>query len=182
MPRVHHVKKARKTQGSCSCGTEIKPGDPYKWISFMRGPRRVKCANCSFRASELTQGKIGELYGYQEDAYDHLQVWKPEKTEAETALDDAKLVIETLHDNVEQFRDECEESLSNMPEGLQEGDTGQLLQERIDECENWLSEMDNFDPSTFEDWKEDNHPDSPFSDWTSEVEDAVTEVINNCPL
>lgn len=38
-----------------------------------------------------------------------------------------------------------------MPESLQESDTGQLLQERIDECESLISDFENIDTEYCED-------------------------------
>jgi hypothetical protein len=44
---------------------------------------------------------------------------------------------------VEQLRDETQEKLDNMPEGLQQGPTGELLQARVDGLESWKDELDN---------------------------------------
>jgi hypothetical protein len=43
--------------------------------------------------------------------------------------------------DIENIRDEFQDGLDNMPEGLQQGDTGQLIQERIDGLEEWLQEL-----------------------------------------
>lgn len=68
--------------------------------------------------------------------------------------------LRSFAERVEELRDETQEKLDNMPDGLQQGSTGELLQERIDGCESWaeaineaadeleskLEELDNEEP------------------------------------
>ena len=49
--------------------------------------------------------------------------------------------VQDIISQLEELRDQCQDSLDNMPESLQESDTGQLLQERIDECESLISDF-----------------------------------------
>lgn len=47
--------------------------------------------------------------------------------------------------DAESLRDEEQEKLDNMPDGLLEGDTGQKLQERIDALEAFIDELQSID-------------------------------------
>lgn len=55
--------------------------------------------------------------------------------------DDFESFRDEVKGEIEELRDECQGSLDNMPEGLQQGDTGQLLQERIDAMDSWADEI-----------------------------------------
>lgn len=56
---------------------------------------------------------------------------------------------------LEELRDEQQEKLDNMPEGLKEGNSGQLLQERIDNLEGYIAEFEAVDISSFDEDKPD---------------------------
>ena len=142
MPRVTTVKKAQKAQGECGkCNAKIKEGDGYKWWKFRFGGRRVRClkSECAPKPSDLTQS---EFYGTLYDIQDSV----------ETALDEFRNggepgdLASALNDAAGQLRDlgeECQGKLDNMPEGLQQGDTGQLLENRAQECESKADELES---------------------------------------
>lgn len=138
MPRVNHVKACRKAQGPCpKCGTAINPGDPYLWWEFRYGGKHVRCTNCPPRASELTQSAfLAMIY----DAQDF---------QASITENDQ---IQDLIDMIAEARDLAQESLDNMPEQLQEGDTGIMLQERVEACEQWISELEDLIDNDEVDW------------------------------
>jgi hypothetical protein len=46
-------------------------------------------------------------------------------------------------DTIRELGEEQGEKFDNMPEGLQQGDTGQLLEERRDGCESWAGEIES---------------------------------------
>ena len=52
---------------------------------------------------------------------------------------------EQIAAELESIRDDVQERLDNMPEGLQEGDIGQTLQERIDNLETAIDELYSID-------------------------------------
>ena len=142
MPRVTIVKGARKDQGDCGkCGTKIKKGDSYHWWKFRYGGRHVRCLKpeCAPKPSDLTQS---EFYGTLYDIQDSV----------ETALDEFRNggdpgdLASALNDAAGQLRDlgeECQGKFDNMPEGLQQGDTGQLLENRAQECEGKADELES---------------------------------------
>ena len=68
------------------------------------------------------------------------------------ALDDfrsggeADDLASALNDAAEQLRElgqECQDKFDNIPEGLQQGDTGQLLENRAQECEAKADELES---------------------------------------
>jgi hypothetical protein len=127
MPKINHVSKSQKDQGTCAgCGVEIKAGDPYKWIKFRFGGRKVRCETCKFKDSDLTQSEfLSQVY----DLNDRITGLSDLDN-----LDDLQAEVEDIASEYETLADECAEKKENMPEGLQDGEVGQLLEERSDGC------------------------------------------------
>lgn len=125
MPRVHKRVAAKDYPDH-----GIVKGDTYYYTKMKTGPRssRVMRSKTPFRRSQLTGSEyLGTLYEIEDD-----------KAKIDT-LDDASDIIERYR----ALAEETQEKLDNMPQGLQEGDTGQMLQERIDACENAASEIED---------------------------------------
>ena len=138
MPRVTHVKKARKDNPVC------KKGESYYWWKFRYGGKRYSLTRP--RASQLTQSAyFSTLYSIQEMVED----WSGE-------ADDMEGFIDEVRDQITELRDETQGSLDNMPESLQYSPTGELLQERVDALENAESELDCIDEFDAEEPEEDD--------------------------
>lgn len=119
VPRVHHVKKARKDN------PVVKRGESYYWWKFRFGPKMY--SRTYPKRSRLTRsGFLSTL-------------WDIEDCLSTTATsDDGDALIADL----EQLQEECECSLDNMPEQLRESsDPGMLLQERIDGLGEWIGSI-----------------------------------------
>lgn len=151
MAKVTLVAKARKSPGPCGkCGEKIKAGDAYRWWKFRFGGKHVRCVTmgCRPRPSDLTQSEFyGTLYSIQETIQDAC-------TEARVS-EDASALIEEARSQAEELRglgSEQEDKLSNMPEGLQQGDTGQLLQTRAEECQSKADELEQAADSAASSW------------------------------
>ena len=142
MPRVNTVKKCLKDQGQCGkCDTPILKGDPYVWWKFRYGGRRVRCTkpDCYPKPSDLTQSEfLSQMYDFQERIANIGE-------NIENATEDLAGERDMLVDEIRTLGEEQEEKKSNMPEGLQEGSTGELLEERYNNCEEWASELENVD-------------------------------------
>ena len=147
MARVTHVKKARKANKEAG----IKKGDSYYWWKFRFGGKRFSLTPP--RRSQLTQSNFySQLYD-AEDAIGDLEAG------AFSDVSSLQSEIDSIKDNLESLKSECEDSLSNMPDSLQSAPTGELLQERIDELDNLISELDSIDYSEPEEaTKEDKLP------------------------
>jgi hypothetical protein len=139
MPRVIHVKKARKANKQHG----IKKGDSYYWWSVMMGSRGVKRYSLTKpKASQLTNSEFWQaVYGAQESADD-----APPKS-----IEDAEADRDNLVDELTNLKDETDDKFNNMPDGLQQGDTGQLLEERVSALDEAISELEavdfDFEPS-----------------------------------
>ena len=170
MPRVHVV-KARKDYPDQG----IKKGDTYYHWTFRNrfGKGTLVRSKERPKPSQLTRSEyLSRVYSLQEQ-YDSA----PDDTESLEGIRD-----EILHE-LEDIQRELEEKLENMPEGLRENsDSGQLLQERLDNLDNAISELEDIDF----DWDEESVRDavkddiSSACDWgekpeDSEVEDKVEE-------
>ena len=125
MPRVHTVKKARKDYPDVG----IEKGDTYYWWQFRGSP--VKRSKTYPNRKQLTRsGFLQELYDIEDTISKMFDV------------DD----LDDVLDRIDNLRDECQDSLDNMPEHLQEtSDSGMLLQERIDGLEEWHDELEGID-------------------------------------
>ena len=139
MPRVTHVKSARKDNQVC------KKGESYFWWKFRYGGKRYSLTRP--RPSQLTQSAYyGTLYALQEEVED---------TDISDA-NDFEGLVDTIRDQLEELGQETQDSLDNMPESLQYSPTGELLQERVDAVESAASdiegidELDEFDEEDFE--------------------------------
>ena len=67
-----------------------------------------------------------------------------ERIEAFTT-DNLEGEVQEVIDEINTLKDETEDKLNNMPEQLQYGQTGELLQSRIDELDSWISELESVD-------------------------------------
>ena len=135
MPRVHFVKKARKDNPA------VKAGESYYWWKFRYGGKRYSATPP--KGSQLTQS-----------AY-YSQIRALCESIEETDVDDQDS-FDGLKDDIgselEMLRDECQEKLDNMAQyNLEYSPTGEMLQERIDACENAQMEFDSI-----EEWNEDD--------------------------
>lgn len=165
MPKVNFVKSARKDNPQHG----IKAGDSYYWWSMMHGSRGVKHYSMTRPLrSQLTNSEfLSRLY----DLQDNLAGFSCDtKEEFESYRDE-------LVSDINELKDEQEEKLSNMPEGLQEGPTGQLLQERADALESWADDLENVECDyDEEDLRLEMREENEDAD-AEEIEQAVNEKI-----
>lgn len=133
MGRVHHVKKARKARKDAG----IKKGQEYWWVAF-------KTARGGFkryftkppRPSQCTQSEFySALYGLQEEIEDA----KP------TDMADLESMRDEWASRARDIGQEQQDKFDNMPEGLQQGDTGQLLEERAQAMDEYADEIEGVD-------------------------------------
>lgn len=173
MPRVNYVKKARKDN------PVAKKGESYYWWKFRYGGKRYSKERP--KQSQLTQSPYyAALYDLQ-DEIDEYQCGDYE---------DFECFVEDVKNQLADIGEECQSSLDNMPESLQYAPTGELLQERIDACENAQYEMDvdefEFDPEDFEDYEEvtgaemSERKDEAFQEWLGDAKDQLKEAVENC--
>lgn len=126
MPAI--VKKVKAQKDYPAFG--IRRGQEHYTWSIPQGGTFQK-----FRS--LTQPKKSQLVpaGYQQD-FAVLQ----ETAAALGDIDDAEQ-IQGLIDEIVALKEDTEEKLGNMPQQLQDSNTGQLMQDRITELETWIDEL-----------------------------------------
>lgn len=147
MPQVHFVKKARKANKAHG----IKKGDSYYWWKnrapgARSGVKRI--SKTRPRPSQTTGNPfMSQVYAIQESMDD----CHPE------SLADIESQRDGWVEEIRALAEETEEKLNNMPDGLREGDTGQMLQERVDALNQWADDVENvdLDPGTPD--EEDDH-------------------------
>lgn len=136
MPKVNHV-KARKDYPQFN----IKKGDMcYTW-SLKTGPRSSR----EFR--QLTPPRRSQLTtsSFLQSVYDI-----EDRISDLKSLDDVDDIVQALRD----LATEEEEKFDNMPEGLQQSDTGQRIESRKDGCNAAADEIEQAKDS-HEDFDED---------------------------
>lgn len=155
MARATFVKKARKDVP----GTDIKAGESYYWWQFKNGPKRAQRERP--KASQLTQSNFkSQVYALQERIADL------------SASPDLESECEDIASELRNIGEECQSSFDNMPEGLQQGDVGQMLEQRVSDME---SAADEFESIDFSD-KPDEDTDCEACDGTGEVESGEDNV------
>jgi hypothetical protein len=175
MPRVHTV-KARKDYPN----EGIKKGDTYyKWSKRVGGPysRGVTYRSKTYpKPQQLTSSDylIG-VYDAQ-DAISNIDV--PNKEDGTTpdldgAAESIKSEIENVVSDLETLRDETQEKFDNMPEGLQQGDTGQLLEERVSNVDDWINELQALDAPEREEGQSDEDYHQALKDFIEEVHQCM---------
>lgn len=124
MPKVHHV-KARKDYPDKGI---VKGQMCYVW-SLKTGPRSSR----NYR--QLTPPKRSQLTtsDFLSQLYD---IFDETVAKAEGFED-----IATAADNLRDLGQEQQDKFDNMPEGLQQGDTGQMLEARANGCESAAEEL-----------------------------------------
>ena len=148
MARVQHRKAAKDypAQG-------IAKGDMYYYVKIKTGPRtsREMRSKTPFKRSALTQSDyLSQLYDWEDG--------KAEISDMESA--------QQFADDIRALGEEQGEKFDNMPEGLQQGDSGQMLEARRDACEQAATEIEEI-ISEWEDAK---------STWEEEIETYKTEL------
>lgn len=158
--KVHYVAKARKDNQA------VKKGEPYWWWKpHMRAGKRY-FARKPRRSQVTTSDYLSALYSIQEQAED---------AEVDFLLTEEDFVNfrDEIESQLEELRQETEEKLENMPEGLREGDTGQLIEERINACEAAVTDIQQieFDDSDIREYEDSDDEEG------SVDEDALKEYV-----
>lgn len=173
MPKVHFVKKARKDNPVC------KRGESYYWWQHAFSPKSY--SKTKPKSSQLTKSNyLSQLYALQESINEG----------AYNDFDSMDTNRQDIVDQLQELSDECQDSLDNMPEQLQESsEAGMTLQERIDMLEDSISSIESIDiPELPEDWSEEttewdemdqNEKDEFISEWKQERVNEFIESIND---
>lgn len=126
MARANFVKKARKDNPVC------KKGESYYWWKFRYGGKHYSLTQP--KTSQLTQSEfLSQIYDVDE---------RIQSMGIETNFESE---VSEIIDELNSLRDETEEKLYNMPEQLQDAPTGELLQNRVDEVQQMIDDLECID-------------------------------------
>lgn len=168
MPKVNFVKKARKDN------PVVKKGESYYWWAFRFGGKHY--SKTQPRASQLTQSEfLSQAYSLNERIED-LQA------DSFSDMEELQSEVEEIKDEFESLGEETEDKYNNMPDQLQEADTGCLLQERFEECQEIVTQLESIDFDCSEDTlKEKAHADlgegASEEDLEAKVHELMSEMI-----
>lgn len=125
MARVQERKAAKDYPGN-----GIAKGDTYFYVKIKTGPYSSRTIRSLTRPKrwELTTSEFySQLWPIEDEGFD--QISEPSD----------------LRDVAEQLRElgnEQQEKFDNMPDGLQQGDTGAMIEERAQQCEEWADAIE----------------------------------------
>jgi predicted RNase H-like nuclease (RuvC/YqgF family) len=128
MARAIFVKSARKDYPDIG----VKKSESYWWWQFRFGGKHVS-------KTEPTRGQLTQS-AFLISIYDI-----EDRLSRLTSEHSVKDEVDQIKNDLEELKSECEEKFGNIPEQLQESSAGQLLQERIDNLDDMISEIDNID-------------------------------------
>ena len=175
MARVTYVKKAQgrkdgRLRRCVKCGTEIKPGDSYKWTALRIGrmsQRKDFCANCRIRPSDQTTSPhLQTIYSAQESAQDALDQG------GELALVDIAEIVRGYAEGVREASESYGESADNMEDGFgHETEMSSSIREKAEACESFADETE----SAADDIEGMEDPDVDESELLDEYEGDVVE-------
>lgn len=168
MTKVTHVKRARKAIPEAG----IAIGDAYYWWKFRYGG--IHRSKTPPKPSQLTQSTfVSTMLELQERAEGIAAGLR----DGSTTCSDAESELQEIASEVSSAGEECQSSLDNMPEGLQQGSTGELLQARIDACETIADDLEGVDIPDEED-PEDAAVPTDDDDPNQELRDTMADEID----
>lgn len=109
----------------------IAKGDTYFFAQIKTGPRssRTIRSKSPIPRSQLTTSSfLSSLYDIEDNGFE--------------GVDSAEGLREVA-ERVRELGQEAQDSFDNMPEGLQQGQTGELLEERAQSCESWADDIES---------------------------------------
>jgi len=157
MARANFVKKAMKDYPDSG----IKKGDSYYWWKF----------RFSSKFRSLTRPKQSQL---TQSAFMSTVLSIQERIEELSIEDVSEHMVEDFVSELQSLGEETDDSLSNMPDSLQDSPTGELLQGRVDEVENMVNELESVDCSVDIEKETDESKD----EFEQRIEDRKQEILD----
>jgi len=126
MARIKH-QKARKDYPDSG----IKKGDMYYYTKIKTGPRssRVMRSLTPFRQSQITTSP------FKSGWYAAQEAWGEGTHSIE--------LLQSVAESIREIGQEAQDNFDNMPESLQYGSTGEMLEERANKCEEVADALDD---------------------------------------
>lgn len=142
--RVKHVTRSQKDNVCGRCRKAIPKGSPYRWSKpgFRSRTKLVRCmdVNCYFRQSELTTGKMSDVYVCIETAQDDLVGCQ--------TIGDVNTVFEQCAEGLRDVAGEYQEASDQWAGGNGHEEwqnSADLLEEAASTLEEWYTQYDEDD-------------------------------------
>lgn len=132
MTKVYLVKSARKECKDTFTGETIKVGESYYWWNIRFQGRKI--SKNPPKSGQLTQSEFWQtVYGIQE--------------EIEALVADETIIgkLGSIKDEIDTLKDETGDKLNNIPDNLQNSQTAELLQSRVNLLQAWYDNFDGID-------------------------------------
>jgi hypothetical protein len=114
----------------------------YTWGMMMGGRGVQQRSRTQPKRSQLTNSDfLGQIYDLEDDS----------GFDAATCPEDLASARDDIAQQLRDLGQEQQDKYDNMPDGLQQGDTGVLLEERAQACEQIADEFDQVDLDDYED-------------------------------
>lgn len=126
MAKINRIEKCRKEQKCSKCGKAILVGSPYLKATPFKKAAIIRCTDCGLKWWETSGSYYIQTAGELSETYSELEK-------------------EDIISQLEELRDTCQDSLDNMPEQLQYSESGETLQNRIDNLESIITSLENID-------------------------------------
>lgn len=166
MPRIHFVKKARKKTPVC------KKGESYYWWKNRMPGQAAGVKRYSKEAPKPSQtcGNpfYSSIYAIQED----MDAWTAE------SMNDLQSLRDDCVGQIQELLDETQEKHDNMPDGLQQGPSGELLQERVDALQQWIDALEGVDLDGDTDEELEREENETDADYDQRIEEEKKEYID----
>lgn len=136
MARFTKHKKSSRGEAfrCCRCVEPISVGQEYYTWAFAFGATYYQHATHGIpKPSQLTQSKLSGVYAAIEAAEEDLS--------SAVSVEDLQIALASCKDAIEEVRDEYQEGLDNMPDGLRDAATE--TQEKIDALDDFASSLES---------------------------------------
>lgn len=155
--------KARKEYVCSKCGTAIKVGDTYVKGTPFRMKPIIRCNACGLRSWELSSSDYIQAVGRV------CECWQEDYGVDEDTP-------QQIADELSNIRDDLQDRYDNLPENFQYSENGEMMQERIDNLDSAISDLESID---YESIKETVLSDNDYDGLTDEGKEEVDENIKD---
>jgi hypothetical protein len=126
MAKINHIMKSRKELRCSKCGKVLPVGSEYLKATPFHARPIIRCVGCGLRPWETSQSEFVLTCGsISED-------WRNDY-ECEN--------VDDIISDLENLRDNTQESYDNLPDSLQYGPTGEELENRLDMLDDVINEL-----------------------------------------
>lgn len=167
MSKIQLITKSRKEYVCGRCHSVIPAGSSYYKGELNFSKPVIRCTKCKLESWEVTTSdyikSVGEIVYYWQENYPITE-----------EFDSHEGILSELED----IRDDIEERFSNIPESLQDAEIGEILQDRIDQLDEAISDLESINIEDIENDLVDEYAD-PDDDVIDSISGDYAEDLNS---